>query len=71
MFLGFLIVLVLCAVVLFWRVQAYLADPLRHERNEQWFQQFEQNMRQRYRNQELLWRKHILEAQFHDPQAGR
>ena len=68
--LSLMAALMFCAIILFWRVQAYLADPLRHQRNEQWFQQFEEQMRRRYRNRELHWRKHILEAQFHDPQTG-
>jgi hypothetical protein len=69
-YLGLIAALMLCAVALFWRVQVYLADPMRHERNEQWFAKFEQYMRQRYRDRDLHWRTHILEAQFHDPKSS-
>jgi hypothetical protein len=71
LFLGLMAVLAAAAMVVFFRVQRYLSDPDRQARNEEWFAQFEANLRQRYRNKELLWRTHVLEMQFRDPRAAR
>jgi len=71
LFLGLLVASMACAVVVFLRVQLYLADPLRRERNEQWFQQFEAYLRQRYRDPELQWRARAIDSLFHGPRSGR
>jgi hypothetical protein len=44
------------AILVFLRIQFYLNDPLRKERNEQWFAAFEKQMRQRYTDPRLRWR---------------
>lgn len=66
LYLGLIGALIICASVVFLRVQIYLADPLRQERNEQWFAQFEAYLRQRYRDRDLQWRTQVLEMQFRD-----
>jgi len=66
-----IVVLIAVAVVLFVRIQAYMENPRRKEINEEWFADFEANLRQRYRaDKELSWRMHILEEQFHDPNSA-
>ena len=56
----------LSAVLVFWHIQAYLADPRRHELNEAWFAQFEEFMRRKYRDPELRGRVHALDGHFHN-----
>ena len=53
------------AVVVFLKIQRYLGDPLRCERNEQWFEQFEKNQREHYRDRALRWRVEDLGKHFH------
>jgi len=71
LYLSLIIAMIVSAIVIFLRVQLYLADPRRQELNEQWFARFEEYMRQRYRDDELHWRTYILEAQFRDPHRDR
>jgi uncharacterized membrane protein len=66
-YLSVLVFMIIVAIVIFLRVQLYLADPRRRELNEQWFARFEEYMRRRYSDGELNWRTYILEAQFREP----
>lgn len=64
--LAILAALIALAVIVFLRIQSYLSDPRRRQFNEEWFDRFEENMHRRYRNRELLWRTHALDALFSD-----
>jgi hypothetical protein len=66
--LGALLLLVLAAVLVFWRIQLYLADPRRRELNEEWFARFEEFIRQKYRDPELKRRVHALDGHFQNRQ---
>ena len=46
----------LTAVVVFWRIQAYLQDPRRDELNAQWYMKFDEYVKQRYLEDDLDWR---------------
>ena len=56
--------LIALAIVVFLRIQSYMEDPRRAEFNERWFAQFEDQLRRRYRDRELLWRTYALDGQF-------
>jgi hypothetical protein len=56
--------LVICALIVFIHVQAYLNDPLRAQKNEEWFEYFEAFMRERYRDPSLKWRYKALDQHF-------
>lgn len=69
--LALLALAVFGAVLVFLRIQLYLADPRRREYNEQWFAQFEAHLRARYRDRELQWRTQALDGHFQNSRSGR
>jgi len=52
------------ALVVFIWLQAYIADPERKRKNEEWFALFQANLAERYRDPALAWRAHAMEKHF-------
>ncbi len=53
------------AVLVFIKIQGYLNDPLRQEKNDEWFKRFQHNQQERYQDGELRWRMEGLSRHFH------
>ena len=52
------------ATVIFIQVRAYFDDPQRRKLNEEWFNSFEQNLIERYREEDISWRAADLSMHF-------
>jgi hypothetical protein len=65
-----IVLLVLLAVGLFIEIQLYMADPLRRQRNEEWFAQFQAYVASRYREDGMAWRVNVIERGFARPYHG-
>ena len=53
------------ALLVFLYLQAYMNDPERQRKNDEWFAQFSANLAERYRDPALAWRAHAMEQHFH------
>ena len=53
------------AILVFIKIQTYLNDPHRHERNEEWFAAFHRNLQHRYADKALRWRVEGISRHFH------
>ena len=52
------------ATVIFIQIYAYFEDPQRRKNNEDWFDAFEENVQQRYREGGIAWRAADLSMHF-------
>jgi hypothetical protein len=59
-----IVALVMLAVILFIEIQRYMEDPLRKQRNDEWFREFQAYVASRYRADAIGWRVDVFERSF-------